>query len=50
MNAMTRTQKDNKVNVSLSGGNAGRVCQDQLMVIEHDATKMRTEMADIAPE
>ena len=50
MKAIMRQQKDNKVRVSLSGGNAGKVCQDQLIVIEHDATKTRTEMADIAPE
>lgn len=50
INAMRRPQKDNKVNVSLSGGNAGTVCQDQLMVIEHDATNTRTEIVEIAPE
>ena len=50
MNATVRPQKDNKVNVSLSGGNADKVCQDQLIVIEQDATNIRTEIADIAPE
>jgi len=50
MNASVRPQKDNKVNVSLSGGKADKVCQDQLMVIEQDATNIRTEIADMAPE
>ena len=48
--AITRPQKESKADVSASGGNAGKVCQDQLRVIEHDAAKMRTEVVDMAPE